>query len=293
LAQEVDADVVVIDSLKDAAVGLEKSDVGQLVNRAHQLLVSNGIELIINHHPRKSQIGNKKPQAVDDLFGSRFIGDGCGSIVLLWGEPGDALVEFMHLKQPREAIGPWKLEHDHPEGRTTLAARLDVYDIIRRSNGITNTDVAKQFYETVTPSASQKENARLKVKALIRRGLVVEVAGDGQGILRRPTAYYASTRQGQNEGQNLDSEDVALAAPSKAKNGSHPDTSEGQKQGQLRPNGPQATEDQKSGSLYREAAFGLGPCWKCGAEAVTYDINGEQVVCDEHRPVSVETKTLR
>ena len=42
MAQEVSADAVLIDSLKDTAGEIEKTNGGQGVNRAHQLLVSNG-----------------------------------------------------------------------------------------------------------------------------------------------------------------------------------------------------------------------------------------------------------
>ena len=181
LAQEVDADTVTIDSLKDAAGGLEKSEVGQAVNRAHQLLVSNGIELIVNHHPRKAQVGNSKPKTIDDVFGSCFIVDGCGSVILLWGAPGDAIVELSHLKQPRDSVGPWTLVHDHEAGVTTLDEKVDAFTIITASKGISAEGIARQLFKTERPTRAQTENARRKAQSLAKKGFATERAGTTGG----------------------------------------------------------------------------------------------------------------
>jgi hypothetical protein len=182
LAKEAGATAVAVDSLKDAAAGLEKPEVGQLVNRAFQLLVSSGIEVVVNHHPRKAQVGNSKPKAIDDVFGSRFIVDGCGSVVLLWGSPGDSVVELSHLKQPRDSVGPWTLVHDHDAGVTTVEDRIDAFIVIRSSRGITAEGLAGSLFKVDSPTRSQTEAARRKAKKLVKKGLVMEEPGEQGGV---------------------------------------------------------------------------------------------------------------
>lgn len=48
------------------------------------------------HHPRKAQVGNKKPRTLDDLYGSMFIGAGVSTGIGLW--PGQGHIEVDCLK---------------------------------------------------------------------------------------------------------------------------------------------------------------------------------------------------
>ena len=104
---------VVIDSAKDAAFKLSDDEVGARFNHAIQCALAAGIEVVVLHHQRKRQQGGGKPTKLEDVYGSVWITAGAGSVVLLWGESGDALVDLSHLKQPAENVGPLKLLHDH------------------------------------------------------------------------------------------------------------------------------------------------------------------------------------
>jgi replicative DNA helicase len=53
LAAETRADVVILDSLKDMAVGLADDDIGAGVNRAIQTALAEGIKVAAVHHQRK------------------------------------------------------------------------------------------------------------------------------------------------------------------------------------------------------------------------------------------------
>ena len=106
LVEQADADVVVVDSLKDAAVGLSEDEVGSGWNRAAQGLLATGRNLLVLHH-RKKQAKNAKT-GLDDVYGSTWLTSGMGSVVLLDGNPGDPLVEFRHLKFPVSEVGPMK-----------------------------------------------------------------------------------------------------------------------------------------------------------------------------------------
>ena len=50
--------------------------------------------------PAQRENGGAKPKRLADVYGSRWLTAGMGSVLLLWGEPGDLVVEVRHLKQP-------------------------------------------------------------------------------------------------------------------------------------------------------------------------------------------------
>lgn len=157
------AGTVVIDSLKDVAVGLSEDAVGAAVNQAMQHVVAAGIELVALHHQRKSQDG-RKPRALDDVYGSAWITAGAGSVILLWGEAGDPIVELLHLKQPASQVGPLTVHHDHDRGRSTVPGPVDLLDLAAR--GITATEAAQRIYDTSSPNRNQVERARRRLEKL-------------------------------------------------------------------------------------------------------------------------------
>ena len=97
LARAADADVVIVDSLKDVAVRLTDDETGSGVNTAVQHALVAGVEVVLLHHQRKAQDG-RKPTTIEDVFGSVWITAGAGSVFLLWGAPGDLTVEMSNLK---------------------------------------------------------------------------------------------------------------------------------------------------------------------------------------------------
>jgi hypothetical protein len=105
-AHERGAGVVVIDSLKDIAPKLSDEDTGGAINRAWQLCVEAGVEVLSLHHPRKAQADNKKPRTLADVYGSRWLTAGCGSVLLLWGDAGDPVVELGISNSPPTSSGP-------------------------------------------------------------------------------------------------------------------------------------------------------------------------------------------
>ena len=54
-------------------------------NRARQAAIESGTEIIELHHPRKGQEGNRKPAKLEDLYGSRWIPAGAGSVICAVG----------------------------------------------------------------------------------------------------------------------------------------------------------------------------------------------------------------
>jgi replicative DNA helicase len=167
-----DVSDVFVDSLKDIALDLTKDETGSRVNIAFQELIADSIELAVSHHQRKEHQGGGKPKRLADVYGSRWLTAGMGSVVLLWGEPGDLVVELRHLKQPVEEAGPWNVIHDHSRGLTTLEEGFDLEAHVTASTeGITVRDAAARLFTTADPSKNEIEKARRKLDGLVRNGV--------------------------------------------------------------------------------------------------------------------------
>lgn len=190
LAGRAGADVIVVDSLKDAAVKLTDDETGGRVNRAMQYAISHGIDVLVLHHQRKAQNG-EKPKTLNDVYGSTWIAAGAGSVILLWGSAGDPVVEMIHLKQPVDVVGPWKIEHDHVIGVSKVTEGFDPLVLLRnRPDGITVRNAAVAMTGKSTPTESDQTKARRKLDALCAKGLAVKddavVGGPGGS---KPAVY--------------------------------------------------------------------------------------------------------
>lgn len=166
------AGTVFIDSLKDVASKLADDEGGNRVNLAFQEVVAADVELCVGHHPRKASADNKRPDTLDDVYGSTFITAGCGSVLLLWGKPGDPLVELAHLKQPEEEVGPLTVRHDHVHGRSTVQEQVDLEQLLWRAvDGISAPDAAGLVYSTNAPDKNQVERVRRRLEGFVSKGL--------------------------------------------------------------------------------------------------------------------------
>ncbi len=194
LAAEHGAGTVVIDSLKDAALDLGKDETGSRLNHALQLALAAGVEVVALHHQRKAQQGGGKPTKLPDVYGSTWITAGVGSVLLLWGEPGDPVVEVTHLKQPLADIGPLRVVHDHGRGESTIFEPHDLLRFIEAARGgVTVQEVAAFLYDSDPPTRNEVEKARRKLREMTP-GLLYEQEGDrgGRGESRRPTRWFRS-----------------------------------------------------------------------------------------------------
>jgi replicative DNA helicase len=165
LAVKHNAGTIVIDSLKDIAYQLTADEVGAAVNRELQGVIETGCEAAVVHHHRKPTGENRKPSKLADVYGSVWITAGAGSVVCLWGEAGDPVVELLHLKQPADEIGPLELEHDHKRGRTTRRERLDAWTLLHgaKAGGIAAAEVARAVYgHKPTRADTEKQRRRLE-----------------------------------------------------------------------------------------------------------------------------------
>jgi hypothetical protein len=120
------ADTVVLDSLKDAFIGLTDDDASAAYNRARQIALQAGVQVIELHHQVKRGVNSSAPTTLADVYGMAWITAGAGSVILLWGQPGDLVVQLRHLKQPAAEVGPFQILHDHSRGVSTIHRGADL-----------------------------------------------------------------------------------------------------------------------------------------------------------------------
>jgi hypothetical protein len=198
LAKLYGCDVIVIDSLKDAAVKLTDDEVGGNVNRAIQHCNAADIDVLILHHQRKG-VGGEKPTKLEDVYGSTWITAGAGSVFLLWGEAGSELVELSHLKQPADPVGPFTVEHDHHQGTSIIAHGFDCLAFLRLqgSAGCTVAQAAQAEHGgPQAPGGGKWKKTERRLRSLVKAGLARHEAQPSVG---EPAHYYAV------EVSNLDS----------------------------------------------------------------------------------------
>lgn len=180
MAEQVGADTVVLDSLKDMATKLAEEEAGQGLNKAMQHLVASGIEVLAYHHQRKQTNGSGggKPNSISDVYGSTWLTAGCGSVLLLWGSAGDLIVELSHLKQPADRVGPWTVRHDHDAGRSFRDQGVDILDLVARPATVREVAMQLAGNDDKPAAPAEIEAVRRKLEGLVRSGRVEKLPGE-------------------------------------------------------------------------------------------------------------------
>lgn len=162
------------DSLKDLAPRLTDDAVGTGVNVAIQELVSRGINWVGLHHQRKANGENKKPDALADVYGSRWLTAGQGSVLML-SKPGESdkdQVELRQLKEPADRIRPMLLNHHRASGQTfVVEEKKDIFTILDRGRELALNEIAGEYFgktKDLVTSAERKAVER-RLNALIKR----------------------------------------------------------------------------------------------------------------------------
>jgi len=178
---EHEVGAVFIDSLKDIAGDVSDGRVGAALNMAVQHVVAAGIEFCGLHHPRKASDGNRRPRKLDDVYGSTWLTAGAGSVVYLYGQAGDPVVELLHLKQPAGTVGPLRIIHDHRVGVSMVTDTVMVADVLASSGdaGVTVRQAAVQMFDQADPGRNVIEKARRKLEAEVSEGRAQKVTVGG------------------------------------------------------------------------------------------------------------------
>ena len=170
LCTQARADTVVIDSLKDAALGLTDDEVGAGWNRARQLTVAAGVQVLELHHLVKRGANGRDPETLADVYGSAWLTAGVGSCLVLLGDAGSPLVKVRHLKPVAEPFGPAELSHDHARGVTTVHHRVDLLELVAITQVQTSRSAACQLFDTDKPKPAETERARRALEKLVSAG---------------------------------------------------------------------------------------------------------------------------
>lgn len=181
MAEYYGADTLVVDSVKDAALGLADSERAGMYNRARQRALAGGIEMVEIAHQVKKGAAGTAPKTLADVHGGMELTAGAGSVALIWGSAGDPVVEFIHLKQPAEMVGPLSLVHNHEAGRTWVENMPDEADILKIEpwKVWSTTDLAGAASGSdAKPSRGDIERTRRKLERLVADGLVVRLPGE-------------------------------------------------------------------------------------------------------------------
>lgn len=182
-AHQLDAEVLVVDSMKDAAVGLSKDEIGAGYNRARQFALAEGVQLLELHHVVKNGADGRTPRNLVGVYGSTWLTTGAGSVIMLWGEAGDPIVDLTHLKQPINEVGPFKVRHNRETGISEVFhdEDTDVIALARRcvTTGLSAVEAAGCMFSVEKPSPAQVEKARRKLARFVTDGLLVERSGLG------------------------------------------------------------------------------------------------------------------
>lgn len=200
LAKSHGADTVIVDSLKDVAAGLSDDLIGSKVNIAIQTALAAGIEVIEVHHQRKEQRGTGKPRHLSDVYGSTWLTAGAGSVVLIWGEAGDAVVELSHLKQPAGVVGPLQVVHDHLVGDSTVEEQPSPWSVLVNSRrGVSVAGLAMILWDSTDRSA--KERARRALEGFVKQGRAHRRDGERGGEGGGEAALYFALEQRREPGE--------------------------------------------------------------------------------------------
>ncbi|MFI6812256.1 AAA family ATPase [Nonomuraea sp. NPDC050328] len=176
LAELHRADTVVIDSLKDAVMQLSQDEPAAGYNRARQLALAAGIELMELHHTRKSSADGGVPKSAADVYGSTWLTGGAGSVFVLEGESGSPIVTFHHRKSPSGAVPRFKAWLDTKLGLVSLIEAVEPVALAGDCghDGISARELARRQTGKQNPSPAEVEKAR--------RDLLTEVDA---GVLER------------------------------------------------------------------------------------------------------------
>jgi hypothetical protein len=127
------------------------------------------------------------PNNLEDVYGNRQITAACGSVVMLWGQPGDEVVAWRHLKQPAEVVGPFNVIHDHPAGLSVAEGWVDLIALAGENGGISVIEGAMRLFTTDKPDKKQIDKVRRKLEKFVATGKLRRVDGAANG--KPPTVY--------------------------------------------------------------------------------------------------------
>jgi replicative DNA helicase len=189
ICREQGVTTVVVDSIKDAVTSPSDEEAAGGYNQARQTCLAQGIEWLESHHNRKAQGENKQPNTIDDVYGNRWLTAGAGSVLCLWGTPGNPVVKLSQLKSPGEFLTTADVEIDFWQGEVAWAQQRMTDEALLRQKGEEGASVGEvlrvvECLEKPTPGDVERVRARLNAR--VRRGKLAAYDHPVDGLKR----YY-------------------------------------------------------------------------------------------------------
>jgi hypothetical protein len=117
-----DCGLVIADSVKDMISSPKEDIAGTGFNDTMQRFVAKGIEFGCAHHNRKENAQNAKPRNLADVYGSRWLTAGMGSVLNIWRNP-DGSRELTQLKAPYgDSFPPVEYSDDYNSGVSQISS---------------------------------------------------------------------------------------------------------------------------------------------------------------------------
>lgn len=146
-----DLGMVVADSVKDMVSSCTEDSAGMGFNDTVQHMVTRGVEFGCCHHNRKPNATNARPRKLADVYGSRWITAGLGSVLNIW-KLDDQRRELTQLKTPYgNPIQPVEYTDDYGSGLSTTAGewRDALVDALARAGaaGLTDAEAVQAVFK--------------------------------------------------------------------------------------------------------------------------------------------------
>lgn len=111
-----DLGLVVADSVKDMVSSCTEDSAGMGFNDTVQHITTRGVEFACCHHNRKPNATNARPRKLADVYGSRWLTAGLGSVLNIW-KLDDQRRELTQLKTPYGSpVDPVEYTDDYMRG---------------------------------------------------------------------------------------------------------------------------------------------------------------------------------
>jgi hypothetical protein len=150
------------------------------------------MQWVEDHHNRKQQQGQGRTNTIEDVYGSRWLTAGTGSILSMWTEDEQApVVDIRQIKSPGELLPHLKVTVDRQAGLMASGVKPDPITYVR---GFGPTGVSVEEYARF--SGQSRNAARNWLNARMKSGQF-EHAPVAGGVTRYRTVLgvVAQTRQ--------------------------------------------------------------------------------------------------
>lgn len=171
MVQERKGADVFVDSVKDYCPKPSDDESANGYNRARQECVARGIQWVEDHHNRKKQQGEKHTNGIDDVYGSRWLTAGAGSVISMWvTEEGSTTVHVKQVKSPGEFVPEMEVVVDKGTGTMGASAVVDPIAFIQAAGpgGVTAADYARHTGLNINAARNQL-NTRTKQGVLEKK----------------------------------------------------------------------------------------------------------------------------